>query len=96
MILGVNDERHVHLKGIGLALIAVILWSGNYIIARGLNDLVPPISIAFFRWLFATVILFPIAYKSLLRQRNLILHHWLHLLFAALTGVSIFNTLIYI
>ena len=91
-----SKERELYLQGVGLALIAVLLWSGNYVIARGLNNIVTPISLAFFRWLFATVLLFPIAYKSLTRQWKVLLPHWKHLGWAAITGVSLFNTFIYI
>lgn len=91
-----THKREWYLQGVGLALLAVVLWSGNYIIARGLNKVVPPISLAFFRWLFATVLLLPIAFRVVVRQRHLFRSHWRHLCITALTGVSIFNTLIYI
>jgi drug/metabolite transporter (DMT)-like permease len=91
-----RNERDVYIKGVGLALLAVVLWSGNFIVARGLNKAVPPVSLAFFRWLFATVLLFPLAFRPVVRQRTLFLPHWRHLCFTAVTGVSIFNTLIYV
>jgi drug/metabolite transporter (DMT)-like permease len=91
-----HKERDVYIRGVGLALLAVVLWSGNYVIARGLNKVVPPVSLAFFRWLFATLLLLPIAYKSVVRQRRSFLPHWKHLVMAAVTGVSVFNTFIYI
>lgn len=79
-----------------MALLAVVLWSGNFIVARGLNKTVPPVSLAFFRWLIATVILLPIALRSIVQQKSLFLPHWRHLCLTALTGVSIFNTFIYV
>jgi drug/metabolite transporter (DMT)-like permease len=91
-----RNDRDLYLKGVGLALLAVVLWSGNFIVARGLNKTVPPVSLAFFRWLFATVLLLPIALSSVVRQRTLFLPHWRHFCLAALTGVSIFNTFIYV
>jgi drug/metabolite transporter (DMT)-like permease len=89
-------EKDVYIKGVGLALLAVVLWSGNFIVARGLNKAVPPVSLAFFRWLFATLLLLPIAARKVVRQRSLFLPHWKHLCLTAITGVSIFNTLIYV
>jgi drug/metabolite transporter (DMT)-like permease len=91
-----KNDRDVYIKGVGLALLAVVLWSGNFIVARGLNKTVPPLSLAFFRWLMATVLLLPLAARSVVLQRALFLPHWRHLCLAALTGVSIFNTLIYV
>lgn len=91
-----RNERDIYIKGVGLALLAVILWSGNFIVARGLNKAVPPVSLAFFRWSFATVLLLPFAARDVVRQRALFMPHWRHLGLTALTGVSIFNTLIYV
>jgi drug/metabolite transporter (DMT)-like permease len=91
-----SKERDVYIKGVGLALLAVVLWSGNFIVARGLNKAVPPVSLAFFRWLFATLLLLPVAARDVVRQRSLFLPHWRHLCLTAITGVSIFNTLIYV
>lgn len=91
-----HSDRNLYIKGVGLALLAVVLWSGNFIVARGLNKTIPPVSLAFFRWLFATLLLLPVAARLVVRQKNLLFPHWRHLCLAALTGVSIFNTFIYV
>lgn len=91
-----KNDKDVYIRGVGLALLAVLLWSGNFIVARGLNRTVSPVSLAFFRWLFATVLLFPVAVRPVIRQKSLFIPHWKHLCITALTGVSIFNTLIYV
>jgi drug/metabolite transporter (DMT)-like permease len=92
----VTHKRQWQVQGVGLAVLAVVLWSGNYIIARGLNKVVSPVSLAFFRWLFATVLLLPLAVRTVVKQRHLFLPHWRNLCITALTGVSLFNTSIYI
>ena len=51
-----------------LAIIATFIWSGNFIVARGVINEIPPISIAFFRWLCATVLLFPFVIKSVIKE----------------------------
>lgn len=84
------------LIGVSLALIAVIIWSGNYVIARGIIHSVPPISVAFYRWFFACLVMLPLAYKSFKKDLPILLQHKTYLFFTALTGVSIFNTFIYI
>jgi drug/metabolite transporter (DMT)-like permease len=83
-------------KGIALALLAALLWSGNYIIARGLYREIAPVSLAFFRWLTATVVLTPIAYNSVRKEVHLIREHWILLSVTALLGVTLFNTFIYV
>ena len=91
-----HKDRDLYIRGVALALLAVVLWSGNFIVARGLNKTVPPVSLAFLRWLIATLLLLPVAARSVVQQRAFFLPHWRHLCLTALTGVSIFNTFIYI
>ncbi|HVK98112.1 MAG TPA: DMT family transporter [Flavisolibacter sp.] len=92
---GVNDRSYL-LKGFGLALLATLLWSGNFIVARALNETISPFSLAFYRWIMATIILFPIAYKKVSAEWREMVGHIKYLSVVALTGVSLFNTLIYI
>jgi drug/metabolite transporter (DMT)-like permease len=82
--------------GIALAFLAAVLWSGNYIVARGLHQKITPVSLAFFRWLTATVVLFPIALRQVKAQWPLLKKHMGYLAVTALLGVTIFNTLIYV
>lgn len=78
------------------ALLATAIWSGNFIIARGLGDIVPPVSLAALRWSTATAIILPFALPIMWRQRALLKRHAGHLLVSALIGVTVFNTFIYI
>lgn len=50
------------------ALGATAIWSGNFIIARDLNESIPPISLAFWRWTVAVIVLFPFAIKNLITE----------------------------
>ena len=78
------------------ALLATLIWSGNFIIARGLGDILPPITLAAMRWTTATLVLLPFAAAVMWRERAALRKHMVHLFFSALLGVTIFNTLIYI
>ena len=82
--------------GIGLAMLATFIWSGNFIVARGVIHDIPPVTLAFYRWLAATIILFPFAWKYLKNDLHLIAARPWFFLIAALTGVSMFNTFVYI
>ena len=84
------------ISGILLALIAVIVWGGNFVIARGVSNQISPISLAFYRWSLATIILLPIAWKQFRTELPIIRLHIPNLLFAALFGISLFNTLVYV
>ena len=82
--------------GISLALLAVFIWSGNFIAARGVIRQLPPISLAFYRWLTASVILFPIAFRSFRNDWPVIKRSMGYLIWPALTGITLFNTFVYI
>ena len=78
------------------ALLATAIWSGNFIIARDLNESIPPISLAFWRWTVATVILLPFAIKQLISNWEILKSNFKYLSIVSLLGVTIFNTLIYL
>jgi drug/metabolite transporter (DMT)-like permease len=79
-----------------LAVLATLIWSGNFIVARGVVKQIPPVSLAFFRWSCASLILLPFAWSNVQKDKAIIWQNRWHLLFAGLTGVSVFNTLVYI
>jgi drug/metabolite transporter (DMT)-like permease len=84
------------LAGYGLALGATALWSGNFIVARGLNDLIPPVSLAFYRWLTAVLLFAPFAVQGVIREWPLVRRHLRYMAVTAFIGVTCFNTFIYI
>lgn len=82
--------------GVALAVLATLIWSGNFIAARGVYKVIPPVSLAFYRWLIATLIIFPFAYKQFKKEEKTVLQNRKYFFWAALTGVSLFNTFVYI
>ena len=78
------------------ALSATAIWSGNFIIARGLNESIPPVSLAFWRWVVAVLVFLPFAAKPLVAERATLKKHLPYLLVTSCLGITIFNTLIYI
>jgi drug/metabolite transporter (DMT)-like permease len=84
------------LIGISLAVLATLIWSGNFIIARGVIKTIPPVSLSFYRWVTATLILLPFAWKHVASDGATIKKHLLYFVAAAATGVSMFNTFVYI
>jgi drug/metabolite transporter (DMT)-like permease len=90
-----HDKKDIY-AGIGLAVLATLIWSGNFIIARGMNKLIPPVSLAFYRWLLASVIIFPFAAKRFKTEWPVVKKHLHYFFWISLTGVSIFNTFVYI
>ncbi len=78
------------------AIGATAIWSGNFIIARGLSDDISPVSLAFWRWAVAVVAFLPFALKQFISEWRLFKKHKLYLFVTALLGITVFNTLIYI
>jgi drug/metabolite transporter (DMT)-like permease len=93
-----QDKHHQQeiLVGTLLAVLATIIWSGNFIIARGVIKDIPPVTLSFYRWLTATVILLPFAWKYFIKELHLVKNNLWYFLLAAVTGVSMFNTFVYI
>ena len=82
------------LIGYLLALLATVVWSGNFVAARGLADALSPIEIAFWRWLIALVAILPFAWRSLLTSLPLLRGQWGRTLLMAFLGITCFNTFI--
>lgn len=88
-------QKNIYI-GILLAVLATIIWSGNFVVARGVYKQIPPVSLAFYRWLTACIIMFPLAYQRFANEKTVVLKNWKYLLFVSLTGVAIFNTFVYV
>lgn len=82
--------------GIALALLAVIIWSGNFVIARDVIKQIPPISLNFYRWLLASILLAPFAWRSTRESWPLIRRHMPYFFWISLLGISLFNSFVYI
>ena len=90
----IKDNKSLY--GALLAIIATIIWSGNFVIARGVAKDIPPVTLSFFRWLSATLILLPFAMKYFLKEWRLVWKHPLLFFLAAAFGISLFNTFVYV
>lgn len=91
-----SNTKQQALVGYLFALGATAIWSGNFIVVRGLSDVVPPVSLAFWRWVVAVIVFLPFALKPLIIERQQVLNNIRYLSITALLGVTVFNTLIYI
>lgn len=75
--------------------IVMLFWAGNSIVARAVKDDIPPFTLAFVRWTGALIILLPIAWASLRRDRAALLAGWRPVLLLGLVGVAGFNGFLY-
>ena len=79
-----------------LLALANLLWSGNWIAGRALRDSFDPISLNFWRWAIATLALAPFALPALRGQGALLRRHAGILLILSLTGIAVFQSLVYL
>lgn len=79
-----------------LAILATVVWSGNFVVARAVIHQISPVSLAFFRWSAASLVLAPFALPGLRKDLPVIRKKWLYLCWVSLFGIAIFNTLLYV
>lgn len=89
------SQKNIY-TGIWLAILATIIWSGNFIVAKAVHKEIPPISLNFYRWLVAALIIFPLVYKRFRAEWSIVRKSWNYLFWISLTGISLFNTFVYI
>ncbi|KGK42987.1 hypothetical protein LH51_03085 [Nitrincola sp. A-D6] len=73
-----------------------LFWGGNFIVGRAVSTEIPPIALAWWRWLFALLVILPFTAKSLWQLRHPIRQHWLYLTGVSVLGVTNFNTFVYL
>ncbi|WP_256930754.1 DMT family transporter [Pseudomonas sp. ABC1] len=78
----------------GLVL-AILLWSGNALVGRAYHDDIPPLSLSFWRWSLASVLLLPFVARSIWQHRQALLAAGWRLLVLAAVGIASFNSLLY-
>ena len=91
-----HPAKKDYYTGISLAVLATIIWSGNFVISRAVNQQIPPVSLAFYRWALATILIAPLAYKKFTAQKQIVFQNWKYLFWVALSGITLFNTFVYV
>src|SRR5207247_1304706 len=79
-----------------LLTLTPFFWACNWIVGRGLATEIPPMTMTFFRWLFALVFMAPFALTEVRRQWPLVRAHWKILLLLGIIGVGSHNALAYL
>ena len=90
------STKNTVLTGSLFATAAAIIWSGNFIVARGIAKEIPPFSLSFYRWIIATIIIAPFAFAQFKKEIPVIKKNLLYIFCTGLTGVAVFNTCLYV
>lgn len=78
-----------------LLVLAVLFWSGNFILGRAFHSEIPPVALAFWRWVGAAMLVTLPALPHLRRDRHALVQRWPVILLIATLGIAAFNTLVY-
>ena len=81
-------KNHPYLPYI-LLFVQPIFMATNIIVARGGVEYVPPISLAFWRWLTVFIILFPFFFSEIIKKRNQINKEFWKLFFLGSMGCGV-------
>jgi len=82
-------------RGWLLLSLAMLFWAGNSVVGRLVNAEIPPIGLAFWRWVAASAVVVPFAWPHLRRDWEAIKRHRILLACMALLGLAGFNALLY-
>jgi drug/metabolite transporter (DMT)-like permease len=72
-----------------------LFWAGNAIVGRQAAGQIPPVTLSFLRWGLAFLIILPMAWKHLKRDRERIRASLGKMILLSLTGIAAFNTMQY-
>lgn len=79
-----------------LLTLTTLFWSGNMVIGRAIRGDIPPLTLAFWRWAIALLLVLPLALPHLRAQWPLLRKGWKPVLVLGVLGVGGYNTLAYI
>lgn len=72
-----------------------LFWAGNIVLGRLAAGHVPPVGLAFLRWVMASTLLLPFAWPHIRREWPIIRRHLGLILVLSATGIAAFNTMMY-
>lgn len=85
-----------NLTGILFAVLATLVWAGNFVIARGATHMISPVALSFFRWITACIFLAPFCLSRLPLLIDAVKKRPWYFFWISFTGISLFNTFVYI
>jgi len=78
-----------------LLTLAVLFWSGNFIVGRAIAGDVPPVTLAFWRWTIGLVFILALGHRQLRADLPALRRNWPMVVLLAALGIAAFNTLVY-
>jgi drug/metabolite transporter (DMT)-like permease len=88
-------DHRLNLRTAALLTLPPLLWAGNAVVGRVVNQMVPPVTLNFLRWALAFLILLPLA-APVLRPSSALWPLWRRFAVLGLLGVGCYNALQYL
>ncbi|EZQ03016.1 MULTISPECIES: DMT family transporter [unclassified Acinetobacter] len=88
------EKKHL-LWALSLPVIAVLIWSLNIAITRYVAEYISPVSISFYRWIIAFLILTPFILPKVIKQRTLVRQNIVKLAVLSAFGMVLYQGLAY-
>ena len=79
-----------------LLALANLFWAGNLVIGRAVAGLVPPVTLAYWRWTGAFLLAVGFAWPQLRRDWPALRRGWRGMLVLSATGIASYNTMCYV
>lgn len=78
-----------------LLAVTMLFWAGNSIAGRALAGVVPPMTLTFWRWVLASLLVAPLAWRHLATDWPELRRRWKMVVLLAVSGVASFGALLY-
>lgn len=88
--------KNSHIFAYFILTLTCLFWAGNFVMGRGVSEIVPPMALSFWRWLLASLILTPFAWRHLEKDWPTIKGHLPYYFLMGFLGGASFNALTYL
>ena len=83
-------------KAYVMLILCTAFWSGNFIVGKVATLFeIPPLTLNFYRWFIAWIILAPFTLKEVIQNLIIIKDNFISLVIMAFTSISVFNSVVY-
>jgi drug/metabolite transporter (DMT)-like permease len=88
-------KQHGLRAGYLFAIASTILWAGNLTLARGITNIITPVTLSFLRWTVAVLAILPFSLKAIRAEREALRRHLPYVALVGFLGVTMFPTVTY-
>lgn len=79
-----------------LLALAQLIWAGNWVIGRAVRETMPPLTLTFWRWSIAALLLAPLGLVRLRGNGAVVRQSWRVLVLLGVLGAGFFQAMVYI